>query len=168
MGKLELKRWWNWGPLMTWWGNWPLILFKRFNTAPLHSFKLMGPNFNWDFRCHVRGKRIYRALILHCSSYISKILWWLPMFDFGIFCHLLRLMGIYRVRPPSGYLRSFVLSFFCFFFFFFSFLSFIFFFFVSLGGLFSSGAPGHCPPMPPSRYATEFIQDFTSSFFALM
>ena len=38
--------------------------------------------------------------ILRCSSYISKIVWWLPMFDFGIFCHLLRLMGIYRVRAP--------------------------------------------------------------------
>ena len=42
----EIARGWNWGPLMIWWGNLgprPLILFKRFNTAPLHSFKLMGP-----------------------------------------------------------------------------------------------------------------------------
>ena len=27
-------------------------------------------------------------------------MWWLRMFDFGIFCHLLRLMGIYRVGAP--------------------------------------------------------------------
>ena len=40
------------------------------------------------------------------------------MFDFGIFCHLLRLMGIYRVGPPSGYLKNFVLSFHFFIFFF--------------------------------------------------
>ena len=98
------------------------------------------------------------------------------------------IMGIYRVGPPSEYLKSFVLSFlffiflfvfvFCFsflffsFFFFsflfflsfifffhffhFSFLFFIFFFFfcLSLSGPFSYGAPGHCPSMPPSRYAT--------------
>ena len=59
------------------------------------------------------------------------------MFDFGIFCHLLRLMGIYRVGL-SGYLKSFLLSFlFCLFFFFFSILHFLFLlsfflFFVSL------------------------------------
>ena len=91
------------------------------------------------------------------------------MYDFGIFCHLLRLMGIYRVEPPSGYLKSVVLSLslclclsvclsvslslslsvsFIFF------LSFFFFFCLSFGGPFSSGAPGYCPPMPPSRYAT--------------
>ena len=34
--------WWPNGEI---WGPWPLILFKRFNTAPLHSFKLMGPKF---------------------------------------------------------------------------------------------------------------------------
>ena len=73
------------------------------------------------------------------------------MFDFGVFCHLLRLMGIYRVGPPSGYLKSFVLSFLPFFF------SILFHssFFPSLSGAtFISGAPGHCPPIPPSRYAT--------------
>ena len=51
------------------------------------------------------------------------------MFDFGIFCHLLRLMGIYRVEGGVGYLKSFVLSFpfFPFLFFFFLFFSFLFF-----------------------------------------
>ena len=98
------------------------------------------------------------ALNLHCSYYISKIVWWLPMFDFGIFCHQLRLMGIYRmVAPPSGYLKSFVLTFlfFLFCFFFFSILHFLF--FPLSRGPFSSGAPGHCPPMPPSRYATGHV-----------
>ena len=41
----------------------------------------------------------------------------------------LRLEGIYRVGPPSGYFKSFVLSFLFFLFFFFSFLFFIIFFF---------------------------------------
>ena len=69
------------------------------------------------------------------------------MFDFGIFCNLLRLMGIYLVQgSPSGYLKIFVL---------FSFIPFLFYTFsLSLWGPFSSGAPGHCPPMPPSRCAT--------------
>ena len=44
------------------------------------------------------------------------------MFDFGIFCYLRRLMGINRVPPPSGYLKSFVLSFVFVLFFSFSFL----------------------------------------------
>ena len=72
------------------------------------------------------------------------------MFDFGIFCHPLRLMEIYRKGAPSGLLKSFVLSFLFFLFFFFLHI------FVSLShrGPFSSGAYGHCPPMPPSRYAT--------------
>ena len=53
------------------------------------------------------------------------------MFDFGIFCHLLRLMGLYRVGAPSGYLKSIVLSFSFLPFFLFRFRFFIF-FFVSL------------------------------------
>ena len=64
----------------------------------------------------------------------------------------------YVVGPPSGYLKSFDLPF-LFFSFFFPFLFSIFFFVylslsLSLSGPFSSGAPGHCPLMPPSRYAT--------------
>ena len=163
------------------------LLFKRFNTAPLHSFQLMGPKFNWEILDFKQAEKEYlhRALILHCSSYISKIVWWLPIFDFGIFCHLHTLMGIYRVGPPTGYLKCFVLSFisylssppfflfyssffpfffcilhfslfsFLFFIFFLSF--FLFFYCLSLGGLFNSGAPVHCPPMPPSRYATACV-----------
>ena len=64
---------------------------------------------------------------------------------FCYFLSLLRLMGISRVRVPVRVLEKF--------FFFFFFLSFLFFIFFSRG-LFSSGAPGHCSPMPPSRYAT--------------
>ena len=51
-------------------------------------------------------------------------------------------------------------SLFSFLFFLFSFLFFIFIFFLSLGGPFSYGAPGHCPPMPPSRYATVNRQSY--------
>ena len=53
---------------------------------------------------------------------------------------------------------SFIFSPFCLFFFSFPFFLFFFFIFfilsLSLGGPFSCGAPGHCPSMPPSRYAT--------------
>ena len=163
----KLGPWWRngtliWGAL--WWRNgqlidpsddeiralwWPdeeiggprsLILFKRFNTGLIHG-----------------------ALILHCSSYISKIVWGLPMFDFSIFCHLLRLTGIYWVGAPVRVfekfrsLFSFRFLFFLFFFFSFHILHFLF-LSLSLGGPISSGAPGHCPPMPPSRYATETKQ----------
>ena len=84
----------------------------------------------------------------------------ITMFDFGIFCHLLRLMGIYRVGAPVRIFEKFrslfyILSAFFSFLFYSSFSFFLSFFFLSLGGPFSSGAPGHCPPMPPSRYATE-------------
>ena len=128
---------------MTWWGNLgsrPLILFKWLNTAPLYSFKFMGPKFKLrNFRCHASWKRIHGALNLHSSSYISKIVWGLPMFDFGILCHLLRLMGIYWVGPPVRVfekLRSlfFFLLHFCFFLFFSSFS-----FFLSLGAPLAQG-----------------------------
>ena len=64
------------------------------------------------------------------------------MFDFGIFCHLLRLMGIYLVGLPSRVfkkLRSLFFSSFSFFLFF----SFCFLFFISFSFLFVSlsGAP---------------------------
>ena len=128
------------------WGSTPLILFKRFNTVPLHSFKRMGPKVKLrNIRCHASWRRIHGALVLHCSSYISKIVWWLSMFDFEIFCHRLKLMGIHQVGVPSRHLKKFVLSF-------------LFFLLLFWGSLswepLSSGAHGHCPPMPPSRYAT--------------
>ena len=88
----------------------------------------------------------------HCSSHISKMI---TSVDFGILCHLLRFMGIYQVPPLRVFGNAHSLfSFLPFLFVFLSFLFFIFFFSLSLGGPFSSGAPGHCPPMPPSRYAT--------------
>ena len=107
--------------------------------------------------CKLKKKKSAWAQILHCSSYISKIVWWLPMFDFGIFCHLLRLMGIYRVGTPVRVFEKFR-SLFSFLLLYFSFSFFLSFFVsLSLGGPFSSGAPGHCPPMPPSRYTTACI-----------
>ena len=142
--------WWPNGEI---WDPRPKILFKEFDTAPLHSFKLMGLKFQLrNFRFHTSRKRIHGALNLHCSYYISKIVWWLPMFDFGIFCHLLRLMGIYRVGPPSGYLKSFVLSFLCFLSFSFSFLFFMFFFPLSRGPLQLWG------PWTLSTYATQSLR----------
>ena len=92
------------------------------------------------------------------SPLFLLIVWWLPMFDFGIFWHLPRLMGIYRVSAPVWVFEKFcsVSLFFSFlpFLFFFS-LFFFFFWSLSLGGPFSSGTHRHCPPMLPSCYATE-------------
>ena len=68
-----------------WWlngdigGPRPQIISKRFDTAPCNLFsKLMGTNFNWEilYRWHASGKRIHGAHIPHCSSHISKIVWW--------------------------------------------------------------------------------------------
>ena len=60
--------------------------------------------------------------------------------------------------PPSGYLKSFLLSFLFFLFFFFLLFFFCFLYFHFLlslgGGGLKLWGPGHCPPMPPSRYAT--------------
>ena len=83
-------------------------------------------------------------------TYISKTVWWYkPMFDFGIFCHLLRLMGIYRVGPPSGYLTSFVLPFLFFlFFFFFLFFPFFFLFYSSFSFFLCLSLGAHLAPGP--------------------
>ena len=90
------------------------------------------------------------------------------MFDFAIFCHLLELMAYIEWRPPCGYLKSFVLSFLFFLFFPFLFFIFIFIFLflsLSLSGFpLAPGAPGHCPPMPPSRYATDQNVGVTDEF----
>ena len=122
------------------------------------------------------------------------------MFDFGIFCHLLRLiMGIYRVGGRPGIWKVsfslffsslsfsflffssfsflpclflffsflffsflfFSFLFFSFLFFSFLFLFFIFFFGLSRGPLYLR-APGHCPSMPPSRYATDLLPQKSS------
>ena len=75
----------------------------------------------------------YFSIVPLSTMYISKIMWWLPMFDFGIFCYLLRHMGIYRVGAPVQVFEKFR-SLFSFLFIFFLFLLFLFFvfFFVSL------------------------------------
>ena len=108
--------------------------------APLHSFKLMGPKFKLrNFTCYASWKRIHSALNLHCSSYISRIVWWLPMFDFGIFCHLLRLMGIYWVGAPVRVFEKFCSLFFLPFFFFYSSFFYSLFFPLSRGPLLAPG-----------------------------
>ena len=91
-----------------------------------------APNFHWEMLDVMQEYMV--ALILHCSSYVSKIVWWLPIFEFGIFSHLLKLMGIHWMGPPSGYLKSSVLSFlfFMFFLFYSSFSVLFIYFFLSL------------------------------------
>ena len=95
----------------------------------------------------------------HCSSHISKIVWWLPKFDLGISFIYSDSWDISDGSPFQVFIKfnslfSFLLSLFPFLFFSFLFFSFLFFSFLSLLGPLSSGAPGHCPPMSPSRYAT--------------
>ena len=140
-----------------------ILIFRHY------SFKRIGPNFlSRNFRCHANWNRIQRALILHCSSDISKIVWWLqflffilvvsviylnswgyigwgPVWVFETFRVLSLSLSLSLSLPLSlslslslSLLFSFSFSFFC----------------LSLGGPFSSGPPGHCPPMPPSRYTT--------------
>ena len=181
-----------------WWpdreilGPRPLILFKRFNMAPFPN--LWAPNFNWEILDVMQVKKEYTwALILHCSAYISKIVWgcraslnhslfvivwsfWERRKKKGIkrLCEDYRcLILIFSViyldsRGYIGwgprlwrYLKSFVL-FFSSLPFPFPFLFFLIFHFLSLfvclsRGPFNSGAPGHRPPMPPSRYATGWV-----------
>ena len=134
------------------WGPRPLILFKQFNTAPLHSFKLMGPKFKLrNFRCHASCKRKHRALNLHCSSYISNLCNDYQCLILVFSVTYVDSWGYIGHGPRPGIWKiSFSLSFPSFFLFYSSFS----FFPLSLGGPFSSGAPGHCPTMPPSRYAT--------------
>ena len=157
MGKLEGSSWWSDGEN---WGTRPLILFKGFNTALLHSFTLMGPkSLLRNFRSHASWKIIHGAPNLHCSYNISKIVWWFSMLILIFSVIYVDSRGYIGWGPRSGIWKvSFSLFFyflpFLFFFpFFFSILHFLFFPRLS-GGPFSSGVPGHCPPMPPSRYAT--------------
>ena len=111
---------------------------------------LREPNFNWEILNVMQAEKIHGALNLHCLSYISKIVWWLPMFDFGIFCHLLRLMRIYRVGPCPGIWKvSFSL-------FFSSFSFFLFFFFSILHFLFSPPSLGG--PWTLSTHATQSLR----------
>ena len=157
---------------MTWWGNLGALDHYFFSNGliRLHctlSNLWAGPSFNWEILDVMQaekstwGPNSQLSLLYFKDCVMIANVW----FYFGIFCHLLRLMGMYRVGAPSGYLKSFDLSFLFLFFFslFYSSFSFLFFFFpfffvsLSLGGPFSSGAPGHCPPMPLSRYATASV-----------
>ena len=153
MGKLEILAMVKSGPLYDLMGKLgprPRIIFKRFNinTAPslyCTFSNIWAPNFNWEILDDSASwKKSHKAPIPHFSSHLSKIVWWLPMFDFCIFCHLLRLMGrgyielLYRVGAPSEYLKSFV----PFFFSSSSFLPFLFFsflFFICFSCLFLRG-----------------------------
>ena len=138
---------------MTWWGNWGPYTINSFHFHSTLS-NLWAQNFNWEILGVTRDEQIHGAPIPHCSSHISKILWWLQMFDFGIFCHLLRLMGIYRSR----YLKSFVLS--CLFFLcFFSFFPFFFLFFSSLFVFVSLSVASLAPgPWTLSTHATQSLR----------
>ena len=109
---------------------------------------LWAPNFIREILDVMQAEKEYMGPYLCFKDCVMITSVW-----FWYFCHLLGLTGIYRVGPPSGHLKRFVLSFFLFLFFF---LILIFFLSLPLGP-FSSGAPGHCPPMPPSRYATDAV-----------
>ena len=80
------------------------------------------------------------------------------MFDFGIFCHLLRLLGIYRVEAPVRVFEKY-LSLFSFL----PFLFFLFFFFI-LHFLFSLslGAPLAPGPLDIVHHATQSLRHCTA------
>ena len=101
---------------------------------------LWASNFNWDMLDVMQPEK--ENMGPQCS---------IVCLTFQRLCDDYQWLG-----PPSGYLKSFVPPFLFFLFLFFFPLSFLS---LSLGGPFSSGAPGHCqcPPMPPSRYATASI-----------
>ena len=159
MGKSETLVMRKLEPLMSWWWeNWgprPGIIFKRFNMDPLHSFKLVGPKFQLrNFRWHASWKKKCIRPKFPIFRLIFQRSW------FWYFLSSTQRHGDISSRAPVRVFEKFRFLFpFLFFFSSFSFLFFIF-FFVSflgplyLGGPFSSGAPGHCPSMPPSRYAT--------------
>ena len=108
--------WWPDGKI---WGPRPLILLKRYNTAPLHSFKLMGPKFKLEkIRCHACWKRIHGGSSISIVPFHAFIfqrlcddLYQCLILVFSVIYLDSWGMGIYRVGPPSGYLKSFVLSF---------------------------------------------------------
>ena len=81
---------------------------------------------------------------------------WLPMFDFVIFCHLLRPMGIYRVVVFEWF--RYLFSSFSFLFFFFSVLHFLFFCFFFCLSLSLSGTPLTPGPWTLSTHATQLLR----------
>ena len=97
-----------------WWGHWwprPRILSKRFNTAPLHSFKLMGPKY-WEILDVLQVEKEYMGpqfLIVRlifqilCDDYQCMIL---------VFSLIYLESWVYiSCGGPSGFLKSVVLSF---------------------------------------------------------
>ena len=125
----------NWAP---WWhdgeigGSRPRIIFKRFNTAPLHSFKLTGPNFNWENLDDMQAEKEYMGPQFPIVRFIFKRL----CDDNQCLILVFSVICLDSWGAPSGYFKSFVLSFLFFFFHYFIFFLICF----SLGGPFSSGA----------------------------
>ena len=125
--------WWPDGEIG---GPRPLIPFKRFNTAPLHSFKIMyGPKISLsNFRCHASWKRIHGVQILHCSCDDYQFL----ILVFSVI--YLNSWGYIGWGPVRVFEKFHSLSFFTLF----SIFHFIFHFCcLSLGGPICSGSPGH-------------------------
>ena len=136
-----------------WWSD-----GENWGTRPLILFTLMGPkSLLRNFRSHASWKIIHGAPNLHCSYNISKIVWWFSMLILifsVIYVDSRGYIGWAPVRVFEKFRSLFSFIFFLFFFFPFFFYSSFSFFPCLSGGPFSSGVPGHCPPMPPSRYAT--------------
>ena len=139
----------------------------------------MAPDFNWEILDDMQAEKIHEApipifrLIFRrlCDDYQCLILVFSVIYldsCNGDISGGWPSSGFWKVLFPlffSSYSFSFLFFFFSFSFVFsfvFSFLFFSSFSILSLSrGPFSSGAPGHCPPMPPSRYATDEISIFT-------
>ena len=140
---------------MTWWGNWGSRPHIFFSNGLIRSYctlsNLRAPNFIWEILDVMQAEKRICGLnsplfLLYFKDCVMITIVWFWYFLSSTETHRDISGG-----GPSRYLKSFILSFL---FFCFSFLFFIFIFVVFLRGPLSSGAPGHCPPMPPSRYAT--------------
>ena len=139
-------------------GPWTTYSFQTVIKTRFHCTlsKLWAPNVIWDIldvmqaekRTYICGLNSPLFLLFQrlCDEY--------QRFDFGIFCHLLVHGDILGGDPLPGIWKVSFTHFFSSFssaFLFYS--SFSFFVCLSRGPL-KLRAPGHCPPMPPSRYAT--------------
>ena len=117
---------------------------------------LWAPNFKWKFLDDMQAEKkymrpqffIFRLIFQRsCDDYQCLI--------FGIFCHVLRLMGIYRVGALFGYLKSFVPSF-LFFLFFPPFFLRFFFFCLFLGAPLAPGPLDIVHPCHPVATPLDF------------
>ena len=152
---------------MTWCGNWgPALNHKLFsnNLIPLHHTlsNFWAPNFNWEILDDMQAEKEYMGLnspmfvsyFKNCVMITNNWFWYF----FFLFVVYLDSRGYIGGGRPVWVFKNFR-SLFSFLPFPFSFLYFSSFFSsLSLGGSFGSGAPGRCPPMPPSRYATAHCQ----------